>query len=149
LFGSKAPLLIALWLLSGGIVLYLSWFRLLLRRQSQRYAPLPGSLRRLPLIGPVASSYNEYVWLSYAALLGAVGMEPVEVLQAAATRVSTIQVRGWVDIGAGIAGAALIGVSALEQDLTVAARLGKMGEEIQFQREATVEAFLGALAHCR
>jgi type II secretory pathway component PulF len=133
-------------LLFGSLLLLISlvWFIHLLRRRLRRYSPISVSFQRLPLVGPVALAYNEYLWLSCARLLAAAGVPAIQALRLAARKSNV----GEVDLertsekwGGPHAAAA--------SDLAVSAQLGKLEEELQFQQDAAVDAFLTALARCR
>ena len=131
-FGGGAPLFTLLLLFAFGLLIFLCWFVYLLRRQLRRYVPLSAGYERIPLVGPVALAYHQYLWLSYAGVLRATGIQAVEALRLAASRVPSDS-----------------GGSAVVVDLSMAERLGKLDDETQFQQEATVDIFLTALARCR
>jgi hypothetical protein len=145
-FGPGAPLAL---LATAGLLGFFAWFVFRLRRQLRRYAPLPAGYRRMPLVGPVARAYETYLWLSYAGLLVATGATPDTALQQAATGLPSPDLQSWRPIHEGTARAAAADSPAVAGDLGTAARLGRLGDELQFQREATVDGFLEALALCR
>ena len=146
-FGHGVPLFALL--LVAGLAGFLCWFVYLLRRRLRCYVPLAAAYQRIPLVGPVVVAYNQYLWLSYAGLLRAAGMRTAEALRLAGTRVPLAQPTQWDAPVPASEGISNFGASAVISDLVVAARLGKLGDEVQFQQEATVEAFLAALARCR
>jgi type IV pilus assembly protein PilC len=148
-FGRWAPLSTLLLLVAAGLLGFLCWFVDLLRRQLRRYAPLSAAYQQLPLVGPVAVAYHQYLWLSYAGLLRTAGMPATEALRLAATRVPLFQAAPWDAPVAASEGISNSRASAVVSDLTMAARLGKLDDETQFQQEATEDTFLAALARCR
>jgi general secretion pathway protein F len=127
-------------LLLGSLLLLivLAWFVYGLRRRLRRYTPMPVRLQRIPLVGPVARAYNQSLWLSCARLLTAAGVPATEALPLAAQRSNVSD----FDQGSGLQ-------SGVVSDLRVSAQLGKLDEELQFQQDAAVDAFLTALARCR
>jgi type II secretory pathway component PulF len=148
-FGHGSPLFIIFLVGAAGLLIFLFWFVYLLRRRVRRFIPLGTRYQRIPLVGPVVIAYHQYLWLSYAGLLQAAGVQGAEALKIARTRVPLTEATDWMEPGAAAERAAMSAPSALVSDLTMAARLGKLDEEMQFQQEATVDIFLGALARCR
>lgn len=148
-FGSGALLLSLLYWLAAALLATLGWFVLCLRQQLRRFAPMAPALQRVPLIGSVVRSYHEYLWLSYAGLLRAAGMPSALALQLGAARIPSVQCPDWdkLPTGAGLGDGA--GESGIFAELLVAARLGKLDEEVSFQQEAAGDALLEALARCR
>jgi hypothetical protein len=140
MFGHGAPLFVLMLLLATALLVFLCWFVFYLRRHVRRYLPMPAGYQNLPLIGPVAVAYNQYLWLSYAGLLRATRMPADRALGVAGTRLPSLGAAQWDSslTALGLAG-----------DLSIAARLGKLDEEVQFQQDATMDAFLTALARCR
>jgi len=120
------------------LLMFLAWFALGLRRRLRRYTPMPVRLQRIPLVGPVARAYNQSLWLSCARLLTAAGVPATEALRLAAQRSNVSD----FEEGSSFQ-------SAIVSDLRVSAQLGKLDEELQFQQDAAVDAFLTALARCR
>ena len=129
-FGGGAPVLALLLLFALALIVFLLWFVGLLRQRLRRYAPMPSRYERIPLVGPVACAYHEYLRLSYAAVLRAAGLPAAEALRRAETRV-----------GSRASGPSL--------DLSMAERLGRLDEEMHFQQEASADRLLLALARCR
>jgi type II secretory pathway component PulF len=148
-FGRGAPLFTLLLLAAAGLLGFLYWFVYLLRRRLRRYIPLSAGYQRIPLVGPVVVAYHQYLWLSYAGLLRAAGTQAAEALQLAGTRLPLIQPTQWDAPVAASEGMLMSSTSAVVSDLAMAARLGKLDDETQFQQEATVDTFLAALARCR
>jgi len=128
-------------LLLGALLLLalLGWFVNALRRRLRRYTPMSVRFERVPLMGPVGRAYNQYLWLSCARLLTAAGLPATEALRVAAAR---LNVSDFDEQGRGLQ-------SGVASDLLISAQLGKLDEELQFQQDAAVEAFLAALARCR
>jgi type II secretory pathway component PulF len=148
-FGRGAPLFSSLQLVAAVLLGLLYWFVYLLRARLRRYAPLSAVYQRIPLVGPVVVAYHQYLWLSYAGLLRAAGIQAGEALRIAGTRVPLGQTMRW-DAPIGASDVPLnAGFSAVDSDLAVAARLGRLDDEMQYQQEATVDTFLAALARCR
>jgi hypothetical protein len=148
-FGGGAPFFSLLLLFAIGLLIFLCWFIYLLRKKLRRYVPLPAGYQRIPLVGPVALAYHQYLWLSYAGLLRAAGTQAVEALRLAATRVPLDSIGYWGAPDADTEDGRKSGGSAVVSDLSMAERLGKLDEETQFQQEAAVDTFLTALARCR
>jgi hypothetical protein len=148
-FGRGSPLFLLLLVVAACLVVFLSWFVYLLRRRLRCFVPLSAGYQRIPLIGPVVIAYHQYLWLSYASLLRVAGVPSAEALRVAGTRVPLSQAWDWVARGAASEGTSMSGASAVVSDLTMAARLGRLDDETQFQQEATVDTFLGTLARCR
>jgi hypothetical protein len=142
MFGGGAPLFTLLLLSAIALLAFLSWFVFDLRGKLRRYAPLPAGYHKLPLVGTVALAYNQYLWLSYAALLRATGMSAVEALRIAGSRLPLAAVERWEALP-------IAGEPGLVNDLALAFRLGKLDEEALYQQEATVDSFLAALHRCR
>jgi hypothetical protein len=140
MFGHGTPLFALMLVLATALLVFLSWFVFYLRRQLRRYLPLPGGYQNVPLVGPVAVAYHQYLWLSYAGLLRSARMPADQALGVAGTRLPSLRTAQW---DSPLAAAGLAG------DLSIAARLGKLDEETQFQQDATTDAFLTALARCR
>src|ERR1700736_5436890 len=148
-FGGGAPLFTLLLLFAFGLLIFLCWFVYLLRRQLRRYVPLSAGYETIPLVGPVALAYHQYLWLSYAGLLRATGIQAAEALRLAASRVPLGSTAHWGAPAPATGGKPEPGGSAIVADLSMAERLGKLDDETQFQQEATVDSFLTALARCR
>jgi len=142
MFGGGAPLFTLLLLSAAGLLAFLCWFVFHLRRKLRQYAPMPAGYSKLPLVGPVALAYNQYLWLSYAALLRATGMSAAEALRIAGGRLPLIGVDRWEAMPKS-------SEPGLLNDLSLAFRLGRLDDEAQFQQEATVDSFLAALHRCR
>jgi type II secretory pathway component PulF len=138
-FGGPSYVFAGLLFVSVLLLLSLALFVDTLRRRLRRYAPLPARLRGIPLVGPVASTYNQYLWLSCARLLTAAGISAREALRLAAQKTNAADVQLETHAKQ----------SALASDLVVSAELGKLDEELQFQQDAALDAFLTALARCR
>jgi len=147
-FGGGAPLFTLLLLSAFGLIIFLCWFVYLLRRQLRRYVALSAGYERIPLVGPVAVAYHQYLWLSYAGLLRAGGIQAADALRLAATRVPVSSVARWGTSAAATGREPQAGGSTFA-DLSMAERLGKLDDETQFQQEASVDTFLTALARCR
>jgi type IV pilus assembly protein PilC len=148
-FGHRSVVII---LMSGSalaLLAFLSWFLFHLRRQLRRYLPMPAGYRKLPLVGPVTSTYNQYLWLTYTGLLRAAGMPADRALAVAGNRMTQRHAgnsntpSGEMQIPGEVAASVVIG------NLSLAAKLGKLDAETQFQQDASVDAFLMALARCR
>jgi type II secretory pathway component PulF len=141
-FGREGPLFALLLVLAVLLLIFLWWFLFKLRRQLRRFAPLPAACERLPLVGLSVRTYHQYLWLSYAALLRVTGVSAEQALHKAAARVglhgAELAVEGSMPTN-----------SALHSALRLAAQLGKLDEELEFQQLATADAFLAALARCR
>jgi type II secretory pathway component PulF len=133
-------------LLFGSLLFLMSlvWFIHVLRRRLRRYTPISVRFQKLPLVGPVAIAYNQYLWLSCARLLTAAGVPAIQALRLAAQRSNVGEVE--LEKAGENAGSPQ---SAAASDLAVSAELGKIEEELQFQQDAAVDAFLTALARCR
>lgn len=131
-------------LLVGSLLLlvFFAWFVYALRRRLRRYTPMPVRFQRVPLVGPVALAYNQYLWLSCARLLTAADVAATEALLLAAERsnVGPFEFERGGDPGTS---------SSIDSDLRASAQLGKLDEELQFQQDAAMEAFLTALGRCR
>jgi type II secretory pathway component PulF len=135
--------------IAAALLAFLSWFLFHLRRQLRRYLPMPAGYQRFPLVGPVASTYNQYLWLTYTGLLRAAGMPADRALTLAGTRLPQFHIGSWngplgePPVPAEAAAPGVLG------NLLVAAKLGKLDAEAQFQQDASVDALLMALARCR
>jgi hypothetical protein len=149
MFGRGAPMSTLMLLLATLLLLFLSWFVFYLRRQLRRYLPMAGGCQNMPLIAPVAAAYNQYLWVSYAGLLRAARMPADEALRIGATKFQQLHFGQWTSPGGVSPSDGHLVAGDLIGDLSIAARLGKLDEEVQFQLEATVDAFLTALARSR
>jgi hypothetical protein len=147
-FGHGAPWFACLLLFAVALLVLLSWYVFYFRRQFRRYLPMPAGIQRVPLVGAVAIAYNRYLWLSYTGLLSAAGMPPDQALKVAATRLPFLDAGQWTSNSAEPRPTA-DAASGLLGELAVASRLDKLGEETQFQRDATLDAFLAELTGCR
>src|ERR1700735_4111796 len=76
-----APLSAIMILLAALLLACMSWFAFYVRRQLRRYTPMSPGYHRLPLLGPVAMAYNQYLWLSYAGVLRAAHMPADQALK--------------------------------------------------------------------
>ncbi len=148
-FGRGAPIYSVLLLSTAGLLSFLYWFVYVLRARLRRYIPLSAGYRRIPLVGPVVIAYHQYLWLSYAGLLRAAGIQTADALRLAGTRVPLVQDPQWDRPVAASEGVLNSTASAVDSDLAMAARLGRLDDETQFQQEASVDTFLDALARCR
>jgi type II secretory pathway component PulF len=148
-FGGGAALYELALLLAVGLLAALWWFVYRLRRQLQCYEPMPGGYQAVPLIGRVALTYHQYLWLSYAALLHSAGVSADQSLRLAGTRLPP----GCADLwGTAVSDMTLSQRSRdteIVGNLTTAAQLGQLPQEMQFQQQATLDALLAALARCR
>jgi type II secretory pathway component PulF len=135
-----APLSALMVLIAALLLAYMLWFAFYVRRQLRRYSPMSARYQKVPVLGPVAVAYNQYLWLSYAGLLRAASMPADQALRAAGARMPPPLAEQWN---------APDDVPGLIGDLSIAARLGKLDDEVRFQQEATVDAFLTELARCR
>jgi len=126
------------------LLAFFAWFVYALRRRLRRYTPMPVRFQKVPLVGPVALAYNQYLWLSCARLLAVAGVDATEALRLAAKRsnLDDFDLQGGVEQGRSRQ-------SSIGSDLIASAQLGKLDEELQFQQEAAVETFLTALGRCR
>jgi hypothetical protein len=149
LFGHGVPVVLFLLLLVTALLVFLSWFVFQLRRQLHRYFPMPPAYQKMPVLGPVVLTYHQYLWLSYAGLLRAAHMAAGQALAVAGTRLPLLEVGEWNAGAGGLPAPGVAAASGLIGDLSIAARLGKLGEESEFQQNATIGAFLTALARCR
>jgi len=138
-FGGRGSVFTVLLLASLLLLTFLAWFIYALRRRLRRYTPMPARFQKVPLVGPVARAYNQYLWLSCARLLTAGGVPATDALRLAAQRWN---IGDLDEQGRGLE-------TPVASDLVISARLGKLEEELQFQQEAAAEAFLTALARCR
>jgi hypothetical protein len=147
-FGGGSPVFLVLLFGSLFLLIFLAWFVNALRRRLRRYIAMPVGFQRIPLVGPVALAYNQYLWLASAQLLAAAGVPATQALRLAAQR-SNI---GEIDLSEADEyerRPLKHEQSLLGSDLAVAAQLGKLDEELQFQQDASVDVFLTALARCR
>ncbi len=135
--------------IAAGLLAFLSWVLFHLRRQLRRYLPMPAGYQRFPLVGRVTSTYNQYLWLTYTGLLRAAGMPADRALTVAGTRLPQLHIGSWN----GQLGEQPVtdeaAVSGVVRNLLLAAKLGKLDAETQFQQDASVDEFLTALARCR
>lgn len=133
-------------LLFGALLLlvFFAWFVYALQRRLRHYTPMPVRFQKVPLVGPVALAYNQYLWLSCARLLTVAGVAATEALRLAAERsdVGDFELESGGEQGRSP-------LSPIGSDLRASAQLGKLDEELQFQQDAAVEAFLTALGRCR
>jgi type II secretory pathway component PulF len=139
-FVRGGPLTALMVLLAAVLLAYVFWFAFYVRRQLRRYSPMSTGHQKVPLLGPVAVAYNRYLWLSYAGLLRASRMPADQALRAAGTRMPPPLAGQWDAPG---------DAPGLMGDLSIAARLGKLDDEVRYQQDATVDAFLTELARCR
>ena len=147
-FGHGASWFACLLLFAVALLVLLAWYVFYFRRQFKRYLPMPAGVQKVPLVGAVAIAYNRYLWLSYTGLLRAAGMPPDQALKVAAMRLPFLDVGQWSS-NCAEPGPTAAAVSGLLGELAVASRLDRLGEEAQFQQEATLDAFLAELARCR
>ena len=133
-------------LLSGSLLLLVFFARFVytLRSRLRRYMPMPARFRKVPLVGPVALAYNQYLWLSCARLLTVAGVAPTEALRLAAEKsnLSDFELESASEQRRGLR-------SSIDSDLIASAQLGKLDDELQFQQDAAVDTFLTALGRCR
>jgi type II secretory pathway component PulF len=143
-FGGGAPVFTVLLFGSLLLLIFLGWFVNALRRRLRRYTAFPVGFQKVPLVGPVALAYNQYLWLSCARLLTVAGVPATQALRLAAQRsnIGEVELTRAGEHGGGLQ-------SPLASDLAVSAQLGKLAEELQFQQDAAVDVFLTALARCR
>jgi len=127
-------------LLAVLLLAYVIWFAFYVRRQLRRYSPMSAGYQRMPLLGRVALAYNRYLWIAYAELLRATRVPADHALRTAASRMPPPLAGQWD---------ACANAPGLMGDLSIAAQLGKLDDEVRFQRDATVDAFLTELARCR
>jgi hypothetical protein len=144
-----APLSALMILLAAVLLACMFWFAFYVRRQVRRYAPMSRGYQRLPLLGPVAIAYNQYLWLSYAGVLRAAFMPVDQALRVSGMRLPLQTVGQWNAPGDGSTTPVEPDAPGLIGDLSIAARLGKLDDEVRFQQDATVDAFLAELARCR
>jgi hypothetical protein len=149
IFGHGVPLFALALSLPAALLMALSWFVFHLRRQLRRYLPMPSGYQKLPFVGVVTSAYNQYLWLSYAGLLRAARMPADQALRVAGTRLQGLHVGQWGSPVGEWSNQGELAEFGLIAELSIAARLGKLDEEAQFQQDATVDVFLTALARCR
>jgi type II secretory pathway component PulF len=138
-FGSGSYFFGFVILLAASTALFFSWFVLRLGRELRRLQPLPAFLHRVPLAGPVAAAQERRLWLSVAAWLRAGGLAADRALTLAAERVPVPHAVRWDDPAA----------PAVMRDLQLASRLGKLDQELEFQRSEAGAALINALARCR
>jgi type II secretory pathway component PulF len=143
-FGGRSPVFTVLLFGSLLLLIFLAWFVQALRRRLRRYTPVPVRFQIVPLVGPVALAYNQYLWLSCARLLTVAGVPATQALRLAAQRsnIGEVELERAGEHGGGPQ-------SLLASDLAVSAQLGKLDEELQFQQDSAVDVFLTALARCR
>jgi len=143
-FGGGGAVFTVLLFGSLSLLISLVWFIHVLKRRLRRYTPVSIRLQKLPLVGPVALAYNQYLWLSCARLLTAAGVPAIQALRLAAQRsnVGEVELEKAGENGGGPQ-------SEVAADLAVSTQLGKLEEELQFQQDAAVDVFLTALARCR
>jgi hypothetical protein len=79
----------------------------------------------------MAGACNEYLWMSYTALLQAAGLGAAESLKIAGDR-----------FPGNTKMASATRASALSSDLQTAERLGRLSDEIRFQRDASADHFV-------
>jgi type II secretory pathway component PulF len=143
-FGGRGSVFTVLLIGSLLLLVFLASFIHAVRGRLRRYAPVAAGFQKLPLVGPVALAYNQYLWLSCALLLTVAGVPATHALRLAAQRsnIGEVEPERADERGNGLQ-------SALAADLAVSAQLGKLDEELQFQQDAAVDVFLTALARCR
>jgi type II secretory pathway component PulF len=142
-FGGRGSVFTVLLIGVLSLLIFVAWFVYVLRRRLRRYTPMPARFQRVPLVGPVARAYNQYLWLSCARLLVAAGVAGIEALRVAAQRSNLeFELDKAGEQGGGVQ-------SSIDSDLIVSAQLGRLDEELQFQQDAAVDTFLTALARCR
>jgi hypothetical protein len=144
-----APLSALMILLAAALLTAMLWFAFYVRRQLRRYAPLPAAYQRLPLLGPVAIAYNQYLWLSYAGVLRAARMPADQALRVSGMRLPPPSGGRWSASGDGSTIEGEPDAPGVIGDLSIAARLGKLDDEVRFQQDATADMFLTELARCR
>jgi type IV pilus assembly protein PilC len=147
-FGGGSPAFMLTLLGSLSLIGFLAWFIYALRRRLRRYLPMAAGLGKVPLVGPVVLAYNQYLWLSCARLITVAGLPATQALQLAAQR-SNIERTGLDQQSGSERAPRERELSPLASDLAVSARLGKLDEELLFQQDAAVDAFLTAVARCR
>jgi hypothetical protein len=138
-FVRGAPLSAVMILLAVALLACVFWFAFYVRRQLRRYSPMSPGYQKVPLFGPVAVAYDRYLWLACAGLLRATGMPADQALRAAGKRLRPPLAGQWNAPGA----------PGLLGDLSIAAELGKLDDEVRFQQDATVDALLTELSRCR
>lgn len=148
-FGRGSPLFVLILLLVTVLLVFMSWFVFYLRRRLRNYLPMPAACQKAPLVGPVAVAFNQYLWLSYAGILRATHLSADRALTVAAARLPLLDFGQWDSARSEPTAQEKVASTGLLGDLSIAARLGKLDEEAQFQQEATVDTFLVALARCR
>jgi type II secretory pathway component PulF len=139
-FVRGTPVTALLVLLAALLLAYVFWFAFYVRRQLRRYSPMSTGYQKMPLLGRVALAYNRCLWLSYAELLRAARVPADLALRTAGTRIPPPLAGQWDAPG---------NAPGLMGDLSIAAQLGKLDDEVGFQRDATADAFLTELARCR
>ena len=149
MFGHGVPAALFVLMLVAALLVFLCWFVSRLRRQLRRYSPMPAAYQRMPLVGSVVLTYHQYLWLSYAGLLRAAQVPAAQALAVAGTRLPLLEAREWDAAAGGSPTPAELAAFGLVSDLSFAARLGKLDEEAEFQRNAIGDAFLAALGRCR
>ena len=149
LFGHGFPAVVLMLILVTTLLVFLYGFVFQLRRRLRHYSAMPAAYQRMPLVGAVALSYHRYLWLSYAGLLRAGSMPAAQALAVAGARLPLLDVGEWNAAAGGSSTRGGGPASGLIADLSIAARLGKLDEEAGFQEDASMDAFLTALARCR
>src|SRR5262249_14734711 len=127
-FGGRGSVFAVLLLGSLVLLVFLAWFVHALRRRLRRYTPLPVGFQKVPLVGPVALAYNQYLWLSCARLLAVAGVPTAQALRIAAQRsnIGEVELASTREDGSGPQ-------YPLASDLAVSDQLGRLDEELQFQ----------------
>lgn len=143
-FGGRGSVFTVLLLGALFLLGFFAWFLYALRRRLRRYTPMPVRFQKVPLVGPVVLAYNQHLWLSCTRLLTVAGVSATEALRVAAERSN---VGGFELERGGEQGTSR--PSSVGSDLRASAQLGKLDEELQFQQDAAVDAFLTALGRCR
>jgi type II secretory pathway component PulF len=141
-FGRELPALTALVFGPWGLILVatvlallvvafaMSWCIFRLRNRCRHLEPLPEIYERVPIFGAVAAAFNRWLWVAYGSILQAGGVDPSLAVQAATARIprskSLPQTRLLAELGS-------------------AERLGRLSDEIQHQRLATMDTFSSEL----
>jgi len=140
IFGGGAWIVVLLILIGCLAIAANAWFVVKLRAQLQRFAPLSASYRRMPLVGEVTDHYNEYLWLSYSAVLSAGGLAAEASLQAATDEVPGV---------AAMEGGEDESLASSRGALQAASRLGRLGDELRAQQDEAATRFLQSLSKAR
>ncbi len=148
-FGRGAPIFALALLLAIGLFTFFWRFLHRLRARLRRYEPMPGRYYPFPLVGQITRAYNEYLWLSYAALLRAGGLSAEDSLRVAGTRLPPVSIQSSDPALSNTPAAARSENAEMDANLTSAARLGKLEQEMRFQQQVSVEEFLAALKRGR